>query len=984
MKKIFKFMPVAMGLLALASCSNNDFFSTETAQPVDLSDKIVVNVIDEDEAAGTRAFRDANQKVAYEEGEILRVYDSKLQAYDEFEFSAAAKTFILPADQSKAYVDKREDGKFDYAYALFGSPADANNISYAGWKGGYNVALLNIESTFGYKEDVQNTATGENQVVYKATLPQWGTVTPVVSEVTRTAKSFTTSLRYLTGRAKVVFENGKATGVKSVKVSSIRFATAADVTAGKKSIKAGGTTDAVAPTDVQKTAALAAMIRNAEFSATDNAKYFVANTDKPLAGWFEAVLDKKLENDGIRQIEDETSVAPAAGTSITINVANVDLMDDLTNVFFFPIVPATYDMLLFEYNTTADADYKVIAKKTGAVARGEKIEGDDFTVKKPVEMDKDGVLTTLALTNFMKTNATNGISVALNINGTSGDNISTSADDETLNTIFIPQLKNDMIVNIKSNATALAGAPLTIKDAAGADNSKYSVTFNFTGFAPTSNYITVNSTAKVILAGDYSKINTTVTGKSDINVTSTSGLTLGIAATTPITIKAGKVNVAAGTVAVDGTGSTVTALTSATKTTVSGGTVTTLTANDVVIAGGTVTTLQLADANAAVDMTSGTLVNFNKHSAALTADRTVTVTTSGDAVITATTPENWNFAEDGVKVYKYSFKATYDDETVTGTAATAQAAIYTAAQLKAATAAVTGNVYTLMTDVEFDLDEQNFASIALNAATTTFDGNEKTIEGLPAALFTTLTNGLTVKDLTLKDANVEPDLKTVDGSGFGVVANTVAAGATATLNNVVVSNAILGRAAGKSGSKSHSYGLLVGYLAGTLDVIDCGVSGTVQGYYNLGGYVGNLAGGTLTINKTAANLAQNMSSVKFVKSFTTSETEDENAGKIGNFIGSVTAASKFILGSAAADGANAFAKFFSSNQITATQIANAEKKVVGTTTKSYVGMPNKEIGLSLATGLTFGTTTSQLYGKYQTADTTPVTYTMDNTVNIYE
>ena len=73
---------------------------------------------------------------------------------------------------------------------------------------------------------------------------------------------------------------------------------------------------------------------------------------------------------------------------------------------------------------------------------------------------------------------------------------------------------------------------------------------------------------------------------------------------------------------------------------------------------------------------------------------------------------------------------------------------------------------------------------------------------------------------------------------------------------------------------------------------------------------------------------------------------------------------------------------------TAENIANAVK--IGT--KSYVGMANKEIGLSTASTITFDATNSKLYGKWQNADETPKTYVQGPTagdnevvmVNIYE
>ena len=1011
MKKIFKLLPAALGLVALTSCSSDDLFGD--SKTVDLSDKIVVTVTEEGDI--TRAYRDADQKVAFETGDQLRVYDSKLQAYDNFEYSEAATlakpTFILSAD--KAQVAEK-DGKLDYAYAVFGSPAGDPNVSYAGWRDGYNIALMKIEPTFAYKEDVKNTATGDNQVVYRSTLPQFGTVTPATDAAgaeAKAAKSFDTSLKWLTGRAKVVFENGAGLGVKKVKMTAYRFAADGDVI--DNTIAGAG--DIWKPTTAEKTAivdalkaskgeqGIAAITAKKNNVATNVNLALMGNKNKNLSGWFEAVLDPTLEKAGLRDITDDTkAVTPGNGNSIEITVADVAMLDDYTNVFFFPVVTGTYDVLLFEYSTDGTT-YKVLTAYSGEVTRGQKLEGEDFTKQTALVTEYDDVTTIIRLNKLIAQNATANAPSKLVINADHGV-LATGDDDATLNTITLPQLKNNMVIDIQSVATDITENDLNIVDAAGADNSKYTVTFNFNGFAAAAKKINLNTTAKIVLGGTY----TNLTAANAIEATKTGGLSLGSdeypinvakVKVTDVTVTKGNVTtIDAKNVTVAGGTITTINQSAAGTITVNGGTVNdvkTKGALNVVVGGGTVANLHLVDAAGTITMTGGKIAAIKKPAEAITADHKIEIKTSGDAIInTENEPEN--FTEDGAKVYKYTYETTFNDKTAAIEAATLvtydQANIYTAAQL-AAVGKNAVTAYNLKTKVTFGLDKKTFAGLTLPAAATSFAGNNNIIDKLPAALFQTLSttaDGLTISNLTLSNATVKPAKKTPDNSGYGVLANTITGAKAVNITNVMVSGAKLGLDAGDSGSKSINYGLIAGYCAatGAVTITDCGVNGTVSGYYNLGGYIGNVANTThLTITKTAANIAKNMSAVTFVRSFTTSEDEWDNAGTYGNFVGSFTlAGAKFVLGDAT--NATEFSKFFSADKITSDNIAGVEK----IDNKSYVGMAKHEIGLSLSTALTFGDGASKLYGKYQTEGASAKTYVVGPAanddqvvmVNIYE
>lgn len=862
MKKFIKLLPVALGLISLASCSNEDFLSGEQAN--DLSDKYVLTATEEDGI--TRAYKDFNQgNTTYQAAEVMRVYDSNMAKFDEFKFDATNKFFTIGSGAA-TITEKNADGNLDYAYALFGT--DGEKISYAGWNGN-NLALIKIADTQTYAEEV-SSIDGETRV-YKENLPQWGTVTSEVAAKTTAKRSFTTSLRYLTGRVKVVFENGANNGtpVKSVRVTSLTFQTgktATDLASATASLKQK---DQATSTDF----------------ATDYATYVTATGAKPIAGWFEAVLDPAKAADGIRQVtgtDNLDAINEATGTAITETVA-AGAMDDFTNVFFFPIVPDSYDVLVFEY-TEDGTNWKFIDYLTGSdatIARGQKVETTDkddwtnaidLTVSNDLIVNVDYMQNCEAVTKVMADNTIKEAPVIINLNPTtSTEYVKTIASDvESQYTIYIPQLKNNMTVNFKTKT--ILNKKLVIKEVAGADNKDFTIKFNFSEI-DNAKYddIEISTTAKELkLEGDYSNLTAAKAVKVLAgNVT----VTADEAATTIVTMT----NEGAGTIAVDGNATNNLAITTlnagtASKVTVAGDatktTITTLNADDcadVEVGGGTVSALKLSDNAATITVNGDGVVNSIDPDATISAsllasDVAITVNSADNGIINAFTNVSPTSAKPGQLVYTLSSKFT-DKTTVNSATQPTSNEIYTAAQLNSI--AGWSNAAKLMTAIEIESGTWTSPNLVKD-----FNGNDKAITKLNAPLFGEIGTAvasitklnITGAAITAGAANCGVLAKVSKATNLAVTASTVQGSITSAFNYV---GGLIGQVDATSGNAKVTFGTAAA-ASGATPTVTANVILTNNKTYDAtdvldvsagtwGEYVGSVVGATTNTAEVVVN-----------------------------------------------------------------------------------------------------------------------------------
>lgn len=340
MKKLFKFIPVAMGAIALVGCSNDDFGYAD--KNVDLSGKYALEVTVENDGSSMRSYWDnsnSSANMAFADGDILRVYDSNLQKYDNLESEGGVFTIT----QEKSNVLKDDD----YAYALH---AEDGCISYAGWNDGKNIALLKINAdTKDYYSEKTIKVEDENVVLYKNAVPMWGEVEKTDnSSVTLQGADqyYKTNLKWLTPRVRVVFENGVQAGVQAVRVRSMKAtaATEQQKEALEELVKTTNIVTYTATNPAEKT------------EEVDGLNVLENNDDAPLSGWFEAVLDVE-EKRPLRVIDTETNPVQAENTNEIKVSVNITEDNDYTNVVYIPLTlvkDVDYEYLMVEYQTEDD------------------------------------------------------------------------------------------------------------------------------------------------------------------------------------------------------------------------------------------------------------------------------------------------------------------------------------------------------------------------------------------------------------------------------------------------------------------------------------------------------------------------------------------------------------------------------------------------------------------------------------------------------
>ena len=177
--KIQKFIPVALAVLALASCSGDDLFNDGKAPVQKVKDGLTVTVdeITFDGAVATRQGNTASGGVVWENGDQINVYDDKLQLFDEYAF--ATNKFVGANDPDETNLEG------DPSYALF--PAD--RVDYAGNK----KAVMTIPELVIY-DDESEFGDGANRV-YVSNLPLWGTATGAYPEANVDLHLLTSVLR---------------------------------------------------------------------------------------------------------------------------------------------------------------------------------------------------------------------------------------------------------------------------------------------------------------------------------------------------------------------------------------------------------------------------------------------------------------------------------------------------------------------------------------------------------------------------------------------------------------------------------------------------------------------------------------------------------------------------------------------------------------------------------------------------------------------
>ena len=159
MKGIFRLFPVALAVLALASCSNEDFLgSNNEATKKNTLDLTVEHMMGE--VVTRSAYTAANNDRVWQEEDVFSVYDDELHKYDLYQFNATSNKFELQEGTNKDLDEPK--------FILF-PQGDVVNTQ---WKKPDNstTAWIGIPQTFDYTE-----LDGSDPTAYVSNLPLWGT-----------------------------------------------------------------------------------------------------------------------------------------------------------------------------------------------------------------------------------------------------------------------------------------------------------------------------------------------------------------------------------------------------------------------------------------------------------------------------------------------------------------------------------------------------------------------------------------------------------------------------------------------------------------------------------------------------------------------------------------------------------------------------------------------------------------------------------------
>ena len=168
MKKSIKFMTAAMAVLALASCSNEDFLSVGQKATVANKGEMIYEADPlESGSVSTRAYRngETNQQVNFVAGDKMRVYDKEMINFSIYAFDAGSSKFKY----EKGNVKEGEE-----SYAVF--PADKVYAGYTTDNENTTVEFI-IDDVIKYNQDSEKKFDGNDAVWYACNIPMFAEVT---------------------------------------------------------------------------------------------------------------------------------------------------------------------------------------------------------------------------------------------------------------------------------------------------------------------------------------------------------------------------------------------------------------------------------------------------------------------------------------------------------------------------------------------------------------------------------------------------------------------------------------------------------------------------------------------------------------------------------------------------------------------------------------------------------------------------------------
>lgn len=189
MKKIFKLLPVALGLIALASCSSDDLFNEgeAVAQIESQGDAANVGIEDLYSTGIMRSAHTASKALKWVTGDQFRIYDAELSKFDTYEFSAETGAF------TRKYTTAQRVANDDITYAVF----PGENVSWTNFNesnGEVKVVMTipeaityngstekNFDGTLAYVSNLPMTGAAQYDATYGAKVPVMKYMTAVLA-----------------------------------------------------------------------------------------------------------------------------------------------------------------------------------------------------------------------------------------------------------------------------------------------------------------------------------------------------------------------------------------------------------------------------------------------------------------------------------------------------------------------------------------------------------------------------------------------------------------------------------------------------------------------------------------------------------------------------------------------------------------------------------------------------------------------------------
>lgn len=920
-KRIFKFIPAALAMVALASCNADDVWES-SASNENNAGSLVVNIESPVEIGNSMRSsfykgNDGKDQRIFNTNDWLRVYDEFLQKYDRYQYQTADVFTTTDKNVSKDNA----------TYTFF--PSDM--VEYGTWKPETGIFALmklavydgaaNKEDGHLYYAEETRTVDGKTVLAYTSNIPEFGVV-----DNTNTEKLVGTNV-YLTGMLRVKIQNG-AGNVKTIRVRSL----------------------------------------------TENDEL---NKDMPLWGYFEADLDTEHamstsvnESKLVKSSEKlATNFAKEQDEKLATLYVDLDAeqMKNYTSYVYIPIIAtdnlvnlgkkdpaAVYEKLVVDYLEEGKDSWEDDAVEVatfenqviyahGSYVNGKKadeeavhemvIEGGDITVTPKLNGLKE------INDALVKYAAVEGNEITINVvlgeEGLTIPNLNDGNFTPEAKKLLVPELTKDIVLNITSGS--FKGEDLIIEDLGKVGTGKLTIKLSGTSEASTSTKVVSNSGHAIALVGATE--DNTFAGVEVDNAQCE--FTLGAKMTGDITVKkadkfilainpgndvvAGGEGVQVNEIVVDAAiynniTTTDAAVTVTEKGSVNSATITTE-SGDVTIFGGVtfvtttsgfVTISGVADANKQGNignLTTGGDVKIDllKEAEAIrgkmtlngkeeqtiilnqgyikaidaTAAKKVTVTHETGmekltAVKTVTTPED----NDNVTFEKSTWNGEYIGDSFKSDYVNTD--VYTASQF--ATKTLENGAIILNADIDLNNIAWGKQSRVLSGA---FSGRFHTIYNLNL----TLENKNFGMGLFVNMGGSESLIQrvTIDGvtvdnknklSKIGVFAGTVSGGKK-TFSEVEVKNV---KYADGSNAERTIVGGLIGYVdeGAEVELKSVKTAGAIEGYHSLGGFIGGVAAtGTVTIDKDCSTTAT------INRTFNSAKDQDLEYLKVGRYIGTI-------------------------------------------------------------------------------------------------